>query len=286
MPRRAEAVGVGVELRWMRRLADLTGPALAESIGINTSMVSRLETGRRHLTKEKLLAWRTTCHAAIMERLRDDTISVALHRSLAEAAEKIGSEEYRQLLLRLAEATAAGASNDVHILRESPGRLARDRWGAGQAIQEADVGPQPRTVDVHVDHCPAPPDIAEVLGLGSDQLALRRSRRFMLADRAVQTAVSWLDPELVAGTPITAADSGPGGIYARLAELGHEPVRFREVVRAGHADPDVRTQFELPAGTRTFAITRYAYDAGDRCVEVNEMTLDAAVYVLAYDFPA
>jgi GntR family transcriptional regulator len=201
--------------------------------------------------------------------------------------EKIGSEEYQELLLRLAEATPAKAtSNDIHVLRESPGRLARDRWGAGQVIQDADVGPRPQLVDVEVDRCPAPPDIAEALGLGPDQLALCRSRQFMLADRTVQAAISWLDLGLVADTPIASTESGPGGIYARLAELGHEPVRFREVVRAEHADRDGRTELELQTRTRTFAITRYAYDSGGRCVEVNEMTLDADVYVLAYDFPA
>lgn len=172
------------------------------------------------------------------------------------------------------------------ILRESPGRLAQARWGSGEAIQDADTGPRPRTVDVRIEHVPAPTEIADVLGLGPNQRALRRSRRFVVEDRAVQAAVSWFDLEMVATTAIASTDSGPGGVYARLAELGHGPVRFREVVRAAMPTPEVQQLLNLPPGTSAFLIVRYAYDAEDRCVEINQMTLDASAYVLAYDFRA
>jgi len=49
-------------------------------------------------------------------------------------------------------------------------------------------------------------------------------------DIPVQLATSWLPIELAAGTPIAQPDSGRGGIYSRLADLGHGPAEFPETV--------------------------------------------------------
>ncbi|MEK8141760.1 UTRA domain-containing protein [Streptomyces sp. M10(2022)] len=59
---------------------------------------------------------------------------------------------------------------------------------------------------------------------------MRRSRRYLLDGKPVLKAVSYLPAEIADGTPIAEVDTGPGGIYARLAELGHAP-KFREEIR-------------------------------------------------------
>ncbi|WDG31406.1 UTRA domain-containing protein [Streptomyces sp. CA-278952] len=82
------------------------------------------------------------------------------------------------------------------------------------------------------------------------------------------------------------ARSGPGGIYARLAELGHGPVHFREEIRSRKPLPEEAAKLRLPAGTPVMLICRTAFAEGGRVVEVNEMVLDAAGYVLEYDFDA
>src|SRR5512139_3545545 len=69
------------------------------------------------------------------------------------------------------------------IVRESPSRLTRNRWGVGQAIQDADTGQRPRSVDVHVDQAQPTRQVATALGLDPGALALRRSRRFVVDDR-------------------------------------------------------------------------------------------------------
>lgn len=74
--------------------------------------------------------------------------------------------------------------------------------------------------------------------------------RFVLDGKPVLLSDSHLPAELVAGSRITQEDTGPGGTCARLAELGAAPVRFREEIRA------------------------------------REMVLDAASYVLEYEFDA
>lgn len=45
------------------------------------------------------------------------------------------------------------------------------------------------------------------------------------------------------------------------------------------------TTLDIGAGTPVITVTCTAY-AGDRAVELNEMTLDSSVYVLRYDFDA
>jgi len=78
----------------------------------------------------------------------------------------------------------------------------------------------------------------------------------------VQLARSYVPLDLAAGTRIEEADTGPGGVYARLDELGHGPVRFRESVRARMPGPEEQTALELPSGTPVIEIVRVAQDDG------------------------
>lgn len=55
-----------------------------------------------------------------------------------------------------------------------------------------------------------------------------RRRRFVLDGKPVLLSTFCLPAALVAGTAITRPGTGAGGTYARLAELGAAPVRFRE----------------------------------------------------------
>lgn len=91
---------------------------------------------------------------------------------------------------------------------------------------------------------------------------------------------------LAAGSAVTRTDTGPGGIYARLAELGHKPVHFREEVRSRMPSAEESERLELAAGTPVVLVCRTAFAADGQAVEANEMALDAASYVLEYDFDA
>jgi len=174
------------------------------------------------------------------------------------------------------------------IVRRSPGRLSREQWGAGHQIQDHDTGVRPRTADVVVGDISAPGYVAEALGVDEGEPVLFRSRRFLVERRPVQLATSYLRLDLATAARITFTDTGPGGIYARLAELGHAPVHFTERVTARAPRPDEVERLELTSavGTLVFEITRYAYDSGGQCVEVNRMILDASAYELVFDFEA
>ncbi len=110
-----------------------------------------------------------------------------------------------------------------------------------------------------------------------------RSRRFVLDDKPVLIATAYLLASLVAGSAITQEDTGSGGIYARLAELGSQPVHLREEIRSRMPSAD---EVEQLNGTPVMLICRTAFADEGRAVEVNEMTLDSASYILEYAFDA
>ncbi|MFD7383639.1 GntR family transcriptional regulator [Streptomyces anulatus] len=165
-------------------------------------------------------------------------------------------------------------------------RLLRDQWGSGRSVWDADLGDRDLVVDqVEVGEGNASETAARVLGLDGARVWIR-SRRFVLDGKPVLLSTSYLPASLVEGSAITEPDTGPGGIYARLAELGHGPVHFREEVRSRMPLPEEAAKLRLPAGTPVMLICRTAFAEEGRVVEVNEMVLDAAAYVLEYDFDA
>ncbi|RBQ14511.1 GntR family transcriptional regulator [Spongiactinospora rosea] len=170
------------------------------------------------------------------------------------------------------------------IRRHGSRRLARDQWGQGRAIWDSDTRGRPYTVDgLRVAREPAPDDVAAILA--ASEVWVRR-RRYSVDERPVQLATSYFPADLVEGTPITLPDTGPGGVYARLGDLGQAPAHFTEEVQARMPQPEEVTALQLPAGTPVVVVCRTAYTAGGTAVEVNLMTLDAASYVLQYDFDA
>ncbi|MYT23720.1 UTRA domain-containing protein [Streptomyces sp. SID7760] len=175
----------------------------------------------------------------------------------------------------------------VGLRRRGIQRLAVEVWGAGGSIWAADGrGRDPQVEFLGVCEEPAPAAVAAALGLPMGAVARVRRRRFLLDGKPVMLATSYLDAALTAGTAIAEPDSGPGGIYARLADLGRKPVRFREEVRSRMPTPEEAERLGLKAGTPVVLVCRTAFTADARAVEVNEMTLDASAYVLEYEFDA
>lgn len=166
-------------------------------------------------------------------------------------------------------------------------RLAREQWGSGRSIWSADTEDRELVVDqIEVREEEADTRIADALDIPAGSRVWTRSRRFVLEGKPVLVATSHLPSDVVADSAITHIDTGPGGTYARLAELGHEPVHFREEIRSRMPSADEAEQLALSMGTPVIQIVRTAFAEGGRAVEVNEMTLDSASYVLEYDFDA
>ncbi|MFF4288311.1 GntR family transcriptional regulator [Streptomyces sp. NPDC001633] len=164
-------------------------------------------------------------------------------------------------------------------------RLSQEQWGSGRSIWSADIEDRTLVVDqVAVSEEPAQERIARVLDIAPGEAVCVRRRRFVLDGKPVLLATSYLSAALVAGSAITQEDTGPGGTYARLAELGAKPVHFREEVRSRMPSQDEASRLNLSMGTPVILICRTAFAGEEQPVEVNEMTLDSASYILEYDF--
>ncbi|MFJ2746052.1 GntR family transcriptional regulator [Streptomyces sp. NPDC087440] len=165
-------------------------------------------------------------------------------------------------------------------------RLAGEQWAAGRSVWSADLGDQRvLTVDrVVVEEAPASARVAGLLGVPAGQPVWERRRRYVLDGKPVLLAGSRFPAELVRDTAVVRPDPGPGGVYARLGELGHAPTRFREEITA--RTPTAAEAAELSRPSTVILITRTAFTATGTVVEVNDMVLDAASYILEYEFDA
>jgi GntR family transcriptional regulator len=175
------------------------------------------------------------------------------------------------------------------VIRPGISRLSSRGWGSGRSIWSADAGERALSVDqVEIRRADPPDHIRLLLDLPDepDARVVSRSRRYVLDGKPVLLSVSYLPAALAAGTMIEYQDVGPGGVYARLRELGHAPARFREDLRSRMPEPDEAERLQLPPGTPVVDIVRTAYTADGQIVEVNEMTADASSYVFRYDFDA
>jgi GntR family transcriptional regulator len=102
----------------------------------------------------------------------------------------------------------------------------------------------------------------------------------------VQLATSWILAQIADGTPIAEPDTGPGGIYSRLADLGHAPAQFTEEVRVRVPDDDEVTALSIDPDHRIYTITRVAADRAGRPVEVNTIVMPTHQWTLAYTWQA
>ena len=129
-----------------------------------------------------------------------------------------------------------------------------------------------------------PPRAAVLLGLADGERVIVRDRRYLLDGKPVLIARSYLPARLVRGTQIAQPDTGSGGTYARLADLGHAPTHFREDLRARMPEPGEVSALGLAPGTPVVEVIRTAYTSDAQPVEASEMVADAGAYVFRYDF--
>lgn len=170
------------------------------------------------------------------------------------------------------------AANRQRIREEAGAR------GAFQAEMER-LGLVTRS-DVEIAELPAPADIAALLAIDAGTSALTRRRQMYASNVPVQLATSWLPLDIAAGTQLAEADTGPGGTYSRLADLGHAPATFAETVRVRPPNDNEARLLRMDTEQRVIAIRRIARDGTGRVVEVNDIALPAHQWELAYEWPA
>ncbi len=163
-------------------------------------------------------------------------------------------------------------------------RRHRDQGKSAFTVEAEAAGSRPEVDSLEVKEERPTQDIAT--RLGGARRVLARRRRYLLDGRPVEFATSYLPLDLARDTPIAQPNPGPGGIYARLEELGHQLDHFDEEIRARMPIPDEVKTLRLAAGVPVIHLIRTAYDTEGRAVEVCDTVMAADAYVLAYQLPA
>jgi GntR family transcriptional regulator len=102
----------------------------------------------------------------------------------------------------------------------------------------------------------------------------------------VELATTHVPLAIARGTLITSQDTGPGGVYARIEEAGHQLASITEEVGARMPTPKERRRLPLPEGTPVITVMRVAYDVDGQPVEMTDTVKSAPSYVLEYSVPA
>lgn len=171
------------------------------------------------------------------------------------------------------------------VIRNGIQRLSGSTWPEGKPIWGEEAEGRSLAVDsVQVSEAEPPSRAAILLGLADGERVIVRDRRYLLDGKPVLLARSYLPASLVSGSQITQPDTGPGGTYARLRDLGRPPAHFREDLRARMPEPGEVSALDLAAGTPVIEVIRTAYTSDGQPVEVSEMVADASAYVFRYDF--
>lgn len=164
-------------------------------------------------------------------------------------------------------------------------RLSRARFSRAEAHDALQAG-APAHVETTVATIPARGRVATLLQIPDGADVVQRHQVMSIGDRTAHIAIGHVPAEIAAGTPIESEHPGPGGIVARLAELGHQITRHVESVWP--ARPASTAELEalgLEAGTSVCQVTRVSY-AGDRPVLVELITMSGMDVELVYEIAA
>ncbi|KPM55675.1 hypothetical protein ACG83_10320 [Frankia sp. R43] len=173
----------------------------------------------------------------------------------------------------------------IRLARNRLSRGERARTGGTFSADMTALGKEPR-VDAEIVLAEADSSLALDLEADEGTPLLARRRRMYGDDTPMQLATSYFPADIARGTPIEQRDTGHGGVYARLEEMGHHLVTpFVERVGARAPSREEREWFGLAQGVPLLTVTRIARTA-ERPVEVNRMLMRADYYELVYEIPA
>ncbi|WP_182875650.1 GntR family transcriptional regulator [Microbispora sp. H10670] len=198
-------------------------------------------------------------------------------------------------LLQSEGLTVAEHGRGVFVRSRPPvRRLASDRFArrhreqgkAAFIVETEGAGGKPTVDSIQISEAQPPDDVLNRLGLPQGATVIIRSRRYLIDGHPVETAVSYIPSSIAGGTRIAEPDSGPGGIYARLEELGYRLDHFDEEIKSRMPLRDEVRALKLAPGVPVFHLIRTAYAEVGRAVEVCDTVMSSDAYVLSYQLPA
>jgi GntR family transcriptional regulator len=148
------------------------------------------------------------------------------------------------------------------------------------------LGLTPRTEITQLEAVQPPAEAAEVLDLEEGAKALIRKRQLFASDEPVLLATSYVPWLIAERAGITKIDTGPGGSYSRLADIGLGPVRFSEDIRVRIPTVEEESFFSLSETQQVFEIVHISWLADGRAVEYRVDTLPTFQWIMHFEWNA
>ncbi len=203
-------------------------------------------------------------------------------RSTVRRALGILAEHHRVTL-------TAGSGAQVPAAGSTMRRVADDitrqvgTW-RGFHVSATRAGHQPFTETV-VSHVDADVEVGRGLGVPTGTPVLRRARRQgVVGGPPVQLSTSYLRLDLVERVPVLReVDTGPGGMYSRLEELGYR-IHFEESVTCRLPTEQERGKLEIESSQPVLVLWRRAYDQNNRILDLTHRIVVGNQQELVYRY--
>lgn len=157
------------------------------------------------------------------------------------------------------------------------------RW-RGFHVSASNEGREPFT-HTTVEEVTADAALARWLAVPVGTPLLQRARvQGTVGEPPVQTATTWVIMDVVERLPVLRrVDTGPGGLYSRLEELGYR-LLFEETVTCRLPRPDECEVLQISADQPVLTLWRRGYDADGRIVEVTHRVVVGDRHELVYRY--
>ncbi|MCD0453463.1 GntR family transcriptional regulator [Actinocorallia sp. API 0066] len=129
--------------------------------------------------------------------------------------------------------------------------------------------------------------LARWLGVPIGTDVLERARvQGVVGEPPIQTATTWIISDIVNQIPVLKeVNTGPGGIYSRLDDLGYKIV-FEETVNCRLPRAEEQATLEVRPDQPVLTLWRRAYDQNERIVEVTHRVVVGDRHELVYRYGA
>jgi GntR family transcriptional regulator len=162
--------------------------------------------------------------------------------------------------------------------------------GGGSGSSFADEmrknGLKPETKLVQMEAIGPPIIIAERLNIPNGEQALIRRREMFADGRPIQLAASYIPMSVAGDVSLALPDTGPTGIYERLAKRGHRVARFVEEIESRRPAKDEADFLRISKTQHVLQVTRVAYTAAGQPLEVTINVFPSQLWQITYEWSA
>lgn len=178
--------------------------------------------------------------------------------------------------------------HDIPTTAKRTRRIPARGRGSGSSFAEEmrKLGYEPSTELVRVEVIKPPADVAQRLDIGSDDNALIRKRHMFGNESPVQIASAYYSLPVAGGVELAYPDTGPTGIYERLAARGFRVARFAEEIESRRPSSEEADFLRLSPAHHVLEVTRLACDRVGRVLEVTVNVLPSQLWRLSYEWSA